>query len=193
MIRAYAKPLLLPTTREKSRDASCGALLNECEKVVSKHSVTFFGENFPGLGDGEPGTNDFAVLKFASEETGGTWRPGFYRLDSDSENSMKCSGNCRGRLDYSFDLSFPIDSTNHQLSPFLASAQPVAPFVFSHLPQKSRAESGSSFFWLGQGSGARRKASERVTNRRQNYYIVSVPFLTDIRYSHRCNDIVVLA
>jgi len=57
--------------------------LNECEKVVSKHSVTFFGENFPGLGDGEPGTNDFAVLKFASEETGGTWRPGFYRLDSD--------------------------------------------------------------------------------------------------------------
>jgi len=43
---------------------------------------------------------------------------------------MKCSGNCRGRLDYSFDLSFPIDSTNHQLSPFLASAQPVAPLGF---------------------------------------------------------------
>ena len=57
--------------------------VNECEQVVKKHSVTFFGEQFPGLNDGEHGASDFAVLKFASEETNGSWRPGFYRLDSD--------------------------------------------------------------------------------------------------------------
>lgn len=57
--------------------------INECEQVVKKHSVTFFGEKFPGLNEDEPGASDFAVLKFASEETNGSWRPGFYRLDSD--------------------------------------------------------------------------------------------------------------
>jgi hypothetical protein len=57
--------------------------LNECEKVVSQHSVTFFGENFPSLSEGPSGTSDFAVLKFAQEETQGNWQPGFYRLDSD--------------------------------------------------------------------------------------------------------------
>jgi hypothetical protein len=55
----------------------------ECEQVVSKHSVTFFGENFPGLGVGQKAECDFAVLKFEAEETSGAWRPGFYRLDSD--------------------------------------------------------------------------------------------------------------
>lgn len=57
--------------------------VNECEQVVSKHSVTFFGESFPSLGDGQPGANDFAVLRFAAEETNEHWQPGFYRLDSD--------------------------------------------------------------------------------------------------------------
>ncbi|MFI5092063.1 MAG: hypothetical protein WCE50_12170 [Candidatus Acidiferrum sp.] len=57
--------------------------VNECEQVVSKHSVTFFGERFPTLGDGQTGASDFAVLRFAAEETNETWRPGFYRLDSD--------------------------------------------------------------------------------------------------------------
>jgi hypothetical protein len=57
--------------------------LNECERVVSNHSVTFFGESFPSLSDSQAGTGDFAVLKFAAEETAGEWRPGFYRLDSD--------------------------------------------------------------------------------------------------------------
>jgi hypothetical protein len=57
--------------------------LNECEQVVSKHSVTFFGDSFPSLSDGATGTGDFAVLRFAAEETNGKWRPGFYRLDSD--------------------------------------------------------------------------------------------------------------
>ncbi|MGB2641393.1 MAG: hypothetical protein WA857_15060 [Candidatus Acidiferrum sp.] len=57
--------------------------LNECERVVSKHAVTFFGENFPSLVDSQRGADDFAVLRFAVEETGGNWQPGFYRLDSD--------------------------------------------------------------------------------------------------------------
>jgi len=57
--------------------------VNECEKVVSEHSVTFFGEKFPSLGDGQTAENDFAVLRFAAEETNGHWQPGFYRLDSD--------------------------------------------------------------------------------------------------------------
>ncbi|MGC1615855.1 MAG: hypothetical protein WA736_14310 [Candidatus Acidiferrum sp.] len=57
--------------------------VNECDRVVRKHSVTFFGESFPTLGDGQPGASDFAVLKFAAEEKNESWRPGFYRLDSD--------------------------------------------------------------------------------------------------------------
>ena len=57
--------------------------VKECERVVSKHPVTFFGEIFPSLSDGEVGAGDFAVLKFGVEETVGDWRPGFYKLDSD--------------------------------------------------------------------------------------------------------------
>ncbi|HZV86675.1 MAG TPA: hypothetical protein VFF95_03945 [Candidatus Binatus sp.] len=57
--------------------------VKECERVVSKHPVTFFGEIFPSLSDGEVGAGDFAVLKFGAEETVGNWRPGFYKLDSD--------------------------------------------------------------------------------------------------------------
>ena len=57
--------------------------VNECDRVVSQHAVTFFGESFPSLGDGESGARDFAVIGFGAEETTGSWRPGFYRLDSD--------------------------------------------------------------------------------------------------------------
>lgn len=57
--------------------------VNECERVVSKHPVKFFGERFPSLSEGEVGAGDFAVLKFAAEETVGDWRAGFYKLDSD--------------------------------------------------------------------------------------------------------------
>ena len=57
--------------------------VKECEKVVSQHSVTFFGDNFPSLTESQSGPGDFAVLKFGQEETYGNWRPGFYRLDSD--------------------------------------------------------------------------------------------------------------
>ena len=57
--------------------------VNECDRVVSKHPVTFFGENFPSLSDGQTDAGDFAVLKFAADETVGNWRTGFYRLDSD--------------------------------------------------------------------------------------------------------------
>jgi len=56
--------------------------INECERVVSKHPVTFFGENFPSLSDAKDGACDFAVLSFGAEETVGDWRAGFYRLDS---------------------------------------------------------------------------------------------------------------
>ena len=57
--------------------------VNECDRVVSKHPVTFFGDRFPSLSEGVTDGGDFAVLKFAAEETVGDWRPGFYRLDSD--------------------------------------------------------------------------------------------------------------
>jgi hypothetical protein len=57
--------------------------LNECEQVIRKHPVTFFGDSFPSLSEGPAGEGDFAVLKFAAEEIVGNWRPGFYRLDSD--------------------------------------------------------------------------------------------------------------
>jgi hypothetical protein len=57
--------------------------VNECDRVVSKHPVTFFGDNFPSLSDGPTGEGDFAVLRVAAEETVGNWRAGFYRLDSD--------------------------------------------------------------------------------------------------------------
>jgi hypothetical protein len=57
--------------------------VNECERVVNTHSVTFFGDNFPSLAESQVGSADFAVLRFAAEETNSKWRPGFYRLDSD--------------------------------------------------------------------------------------------------------------
>lgn len=57
--------------------------VKECERVVSEHPVKFFGDSFPSLSDGEAGSGDFAVLRFAAEETVGDWRAGFYRLDSD--------------------------------------------------------------------------------------------------------------
>jgi hypothetical protein len=57
--------------------------LNECERVISKHAITFFGEDFPSLSDSKTGGGDFAVLRFAAEEKTGQWRPGFYRVESD--------------------------------------------------------------------------------------------------------------
>jgi len=57
--------------------------LTECEQVVSKHTVQFFGETFPSVSDGPTDARDFAVLRFASEETNGKWKPGFYRVESD--------------------------------------------------------------------------------------------------------------
>lgn len=57
--------------------------LHECERVVDHHEITFFGESFPSLGDAAAGAEDFAVLRFAAEETNGKWRAGFYRVASD--------------------------------------------------------------------------------------------------------------
>lgn len=57
--------------------------LPECEKVVRQESVQFFGENFPSVAEAPAGASDFAVLRFAADETNGKWKPGFYRVDSD--------------------------------------------------------------------------------------------------------------
>ena len=57
--------------------------VNECEAVVSAHPVKFFGDSFPSLSSEQTGGSDFAVLRFAAEETNGKWQAGFYRLDSD--------------------------------------------------------------------------------------------------------------
>jgi len=54
----------------------------ECDRVVSKQSATFCGEQFPSVANGDCSANDFAVLKFAAGETNGSWKPGFYRLES---------------------------------------------------------------------------------------------------------------
>ena len=57
--------------------------VNECERVVSEHPATYVGEQFPTLVNGSDAANDFAVLSFRAEETTSSWRPGYYRLDSD--------------------------------------------------------------------------------------------------------------
>ena len=57
--------------------------LSECEKVVSRHAIEFFGENFPSVSDAPANASDFAVLRFAAEETNGKWKTGFYRVNSD--------------------------------------------------------------------------------------------------------------
>jgi len=57
--------------------------VNDCEKVVSKRTATFFGEVFPSLSENGAEAGDFAVLRFDAAETDAKWRPGYYRLDSD--------------------------------------------------------------------------------------------------------------
>jgi hypothetical protein len=57
--------------------------VNECDHVVRQYPATYVGEKFPGLTDQQAGTDDFAVLSFRADETTATWRPGYYRLDSD--------------------------------------------------------------------------------------------------------------
>lgn len=57
--------------------------VNECEQVLSRHSLQFFGETFPSVAGGTTDGQDFAVLRFGIDETNGKWKPGFYRVDSD--------------------------------------------------------------------------------------------------------------
>jgi len=57
--------------------------VNECERVVGQHSVTYVGENFPAVADGQAVADDFAVISFHPNETTSQWRPGYYRFDSD--------------------------------------------------------------------------------------------------------------
>ena len=55
----------------------------ECEAVVRQHPATFVGEDFPRLGKDAAGASDFAVIRFHPEEKTASWRPGYYRVDSD--------------------------------------------------------------------------------------------------------------
>lgn len=57
--------------------------VKECEAVVGQYPATYVGEDFPCLGKDPATTNDFAVIRFHPEETTATWRPGYYRVDSD--------------------------------------------------------------------------------------------------------------
>ena len=57
--------------------------VNECERVVSEHPVTYVGEQFPPVVHAQGSAEDFAVISFRPEETTEEWRPGYYRLDSD--------------------------------------------------------------------------------------------------------------
>lgn len=56
--------------------------IKECEAVVQEHAAVYVGEDFPRLGK-EAGANDFAVIRFDPEEKTPSWRPGYYRVDSD--------------------------------------------------------------------------------------------------------------
>jgi len=57
--------------------------VNECEEVVRECPATYVGDDFPGLEKDAPGANDFAVIRFHPEEKTESWRPGYYRVDSD--------------------------------------------------------------------------------------------------------------
>jgi hypothetical protein len=57
--------------------------VNECDRVVSQHPATYVGQEFPQLANGNEGADDFAVISFRPDEITSTWRPGYYRLDSD--------------------------------------------------------------------------------------------------------------
>jgi hypothetical protein len=55
--------------------------IQECERVVSPQQVTYVGERFPAVASAAK--KDFAVISFRPEETSHSWRPGYYRLDSE--------------------------------------------------------------------------------------------------------------
>lgn len=57
--------------------------VNECEAVVRLHPATYVGEHFPRLGQDPAAAEDFAVIRFHPEEKTASWRPGYYRVDSD--------------------------------------------------------------------------------------------------------------
>ena len=57
--------------------------VKECESVVRQHPATYVGENFPRLGPDQDTASDFAVISFRPDETTASWRPGYYRVDSD--------------------------------------------------------------------------------------------------------------
>ena len=57
--------------------------VNECESVVSQHTATFVGDQFPKLANEQAAASDFAVLNFPQGQTPAGWQPGYYRLDSD--------------------------------------------------------------------------------------------------------------
>jgi hypothetical protein len=61
------------------------AVLNreDCQHLAAPGSITYVGEEFPNLSNGQRQARDFAVLKVDAEEADTRWRSGFYRVDAD--------------------------------------------------------------------------------------------------------------
>src|SRR5258708_25374142 len=61
------------------------AILNreDCQHLAAPGKITYVGQEFPTLANGQPQEPDFAVLKVDAEEGDAQWRPGFYRVDAD--------------------------------------------------------------------------------------------------------------
>jgi len=56
--------------------------MEECDRVIAPKSVTYIGEQFPAPVNDASDSLDFAVLKVAPNETSRSWRPGYYRSNS---------------------------------------------------------------------------------------------------------------
>jgi hypothetical protein len=61
------------------------AILNreDCQHLAAPGNITYVGQEFPTLANGQPQERDFAVLKVDADEGDALWRPGFYRVDAD--------------------------------------------------------------------------------------------------------------
>jgi hypothetical protein len=61
------------------------AVLNreDCQHLAKPGAITYLGEEFPKLANGDQQDRDFAVLKVEADEADAKWRSGFYRVDAD--------------------------------------------------------------------------------------------------------------
>lgn len=57
--------------------------IEECDRVIAPKSVTYVGDQFPAPVNDATDSPDFAVLRVAPSEKNRSWRPGYYRSDSD--------------------------------------------------------------------------------------------------------------